>query len=809
MGEVYLAEDTQLNRLVALKVLPAEIETDDDRVLRFVQEAKAASALNHPNILTVHEIGDFEGSPFISTEYIKGETLRDRLNREFLTLRETLEAALQVAAALSVAHDAGIVHRDIKPENIMIRDDGLVKVLDFGLAKLTEKKTETSDSEDATRAQVKTSPGLAMGTSNYMSPEQMRGKNVDERSDIWSLGVVLYEMLTRRKPFAGETMNDTVAAILTKEPEQLDEAVPFELQRIIKKSLQKQLEERYQTVKDFAIDVKSLKRELEFHEELERSNISAFTNSRNAATMHSGERKTSMDSALGSTQKRPAHQSSSAEYLILEARKHRFVSLTVLGILLAAILGAGFYYWYPAADSNSINSVAVLPFANVGNDPNNEYLSDGLSESLINNLSQLPQLKVIARSSAFQYKGKEIDPQEVAKALGVQVIVTGRVTQRGDNLNISVEMINAADKTQMWGETYNRKAADAQNIQEEIARTVTERLRLKLSGTQEQQLAKQATQNPQAYQLYLNGLFHRRNGGPENVRKALDYNKQALALDPKFAQAHVGVADAYRYLGGNGLLDPQEAIAKAKEEVQKALALDETLAEAHVTLAGIKQNEWEWEGAERELKRAVELNPSLAMARRSYALHLSLVGRPVEAIAEVERAQGLDPLDPRTRVVEGQILYHARRYDEAIQRFYNVLKIEPDYTFLRSYLGYAYAAKGQYDEAIAEYQRSMSFDGGNSSDKCYLGHALAMTGRRDEALEMLDKLKATREYVAPAELAFLYAGLGDKEQALASLEKAYAVHDLQLQYLKVDPHYDSLRADLRFADLLRRIGLPQ
>ena len=791
MGEVYLAEDTELGRLVALKVLRASTAKNEDVVRRFVQEAKAASALNHPNILTVHEIGTFEDSRFIATEYIKGKTLRKRLNASPLSLRETLDVILQVAAALDAAHNAGIVHRDIKPENIMIRDDGLVKVLDFGLAKLTEKYSDTADPNDAT--QFDTKPGLVMGTPNYMSPQQARGREVDSRTDIWSSGVILYEMIARRTPFAGETMPDTIAALLTKDPVPLDETVPAELRRIIIKSLQKKLEDRYQTVKDLLIDVKNLKRDLELSKEIEHSYIPAFT---------------AMHGAALSTQNSLGHKPSSAEYIIGEVRKNKLGAAAMLLVLLLGSAGLGYWYLFRSSAA-SITSIAVLPFANVGNDPNNEYLSDGVSESLINNLSQLPQLKVIARTSAFKYKGKEIDPEEVAKSLGVQAIVTGRVTQRGDTLSISVELINAADKTQMWGETYSRKATDAQSVHEDIARTVSAKLRLTLSGEQEKQLAKQATQNPKAYEIYLNGLFHNRKGGAENVRKALDFYNQALTLDPNFALAYVGVADSYRFLGGNGLVDPREAKANANAAVQKALALDDSLAEAHAALAGSKQDEWAWADADREFKRAIELNPSLPRVHLNYGRYLTLLGRQTEALGEIKRGQELDPLDSVYRRAEGQILYDARRYDEAIKQFQDTLKTDPENSFAQSNLAYLYAARGDYAEAIKYYGKYIELDGESPSTDCYLGYYLAKSGRRDEALVLLDKVKTTKDPVSPADLAVLYAGLNDSEQAFASLEKAYAEHDLQLQFLKVDPHYDSLRSDPSFTDLLRRVGLPE
>lgn len=778
MGEVYLAADNLLDRQVALKILDTGAAADPERVHRFIQEAKAASALNHPNILTVHEIGTHDGSHYMATEYIKGETLRDRLRSGPIDIREAIDIALQIAAALNAAHEAGIVHRDIKPENIMIRGDGFIKVLDFGLAKLTQQFLTASGQNDTPDAAgdtvVNTTPGMLMGTFAYMSPEQARVQETDARSDIWSLGVVLHEMVARRTPFAGATVSDMLVAILDREPAPIEEPVPPELDRIIHKSLEKDRDLRYQTAAEFSADLRSLKQDL--------------------------------DLSLSDPKRRsPATSAPSGRIA-----KNRI--LLVAGVLLLlAVAGGGILGLYLSFADNprSINSLAVLPFVNDGGDENSEYLSDGLSEELINNLSQLPQLKVIARSSTFKYKGREYDPQEVASALGVGAIVTGQVAQRGENLVISVEMINALDKTRIWGESYRRKISDAQNIQEEIARTVSEKLRLKLSGTQSQQLARQSTQNSQAYQLYLNSLFHRRKGGAANYRKALEYSNQALEIDPGFALAYIGVFECYRFLGANSLLDPQEADAKANAAVQKALELDETLAEAHVALGQIKRNAWDWAGAESEYKRAIELNPNLSRAHNNYALYLSILGRQAEALAEIRRARELDPLDSRSLADEGQVLYDARRYDEAIEQFQATLRAEPDDVFTLAYLGYIYASKGEYAQAITHYRKYMEAEGETSSTQCYLGYALARSGSRDEAMALLGKLKTTKEYVSPGELAVLYAGLGDTEMAIASLEKAYGAHDIQLQFLKVEPHYDSLRGDSRYRDLMRRVGLPE
>jgi TolB-like protein/Tfp pilus assembly protein PilF len=438
---------------------------------------------------------------------------------------------------------------------------------------------------------------------------------------------------------------------------------------------------------------------------------------------------------------------SSAEYLLGEIKRHKRGAVFALAAIMVAVIAATFaYYLYSVRGRTAaIDSIAVLPFANISGDPNVEYISDGISESLINALSQLPQLKVIARSSVFKYKGKETDPQEVAKALGVQAIVIGRVMQRGDNLQISAEMVNAADKSQIWGEQFTRKASDIEAMQNEIARSISDKLRLRLTGSQQNQLTKQASQNPEAYQLYLNAMFYNRKGGRENTTKALELQNQAVALDPNFALAWAGLANSYTYFAANSFLDPQETMKKARLAAEKALALDETLPEAHVELARIKMHAWDWSGAEREYKRALELNSNLAAAHGGYSTCLSRMGRYDEAISESKRGQELDPLRITGRVNEAIVLYFARRYDEAIQKLEACIQMEPDSSTAQSYLGYIYAAKKMYPQAIAAYQQSMKIDGENSSDQCYLSYALAQSGKKNEAQTLLDKLKNSKE----------------------------------------------------------------
>ena len=804
MGEVYLATD-KAGRCVALKLLASHLHRNQQYVTRFLQEARTVLALNHPNIVTIYEIGETFGSYYIASELIEGETLRRHLETCELELGALLEIAIQVATALAAAHEKGIVHRDIKPENVMIRSDGYVKVLDFGIAKLTEDFEGLISPAAPAKPKVETEEGIVVGTASYMSPEQAREFKVDARADIWSCGVMLYEMLAGQMPFVGGSTAETVAHILEREPAPLARYVtecPVELQRIVSKALMKNRAERYQTIKDLLLDLKALKKELEFAAKRERSIPPAedgvFRTS-GAAVEHS-------ELELVTTTSANALSVSSAEYLLNEIKHHKRGAAFVLSLLLLSVIGLGFWFFdLRPANVTTIESIAVLPFVNASGNPEIEYLSDGMSESLINRLSELPGVKVIARSSSFKYKGKDVDQQEVARSLGVEAILTGRVEQRGETLSVSAELMDARDGTQVWGAQYTRKATDIQAVEEEIARTISEKLRLRLSGADERHLTKYATQSPQAYQFYLNGLFYMRKGGFENVRRALEYYNQAVTFDPNFALAWVGVANAYRELQAKSLLDPKVALARATVAAQKALDLDQMLPDAHAALARVKQDEWDWAGAERGYKRAIELNPNLAEAHARYSQYLSATGQTTEALAESKRAQELDPLQASRR--GWGALYSARRYDELIEKLQLAIKLEPDVGVAHGVLAATYDSKGMHDQAINEYQEWISIDGETTSILCYLGHALAMSGKRGEARAILNKLKTTKEYVSPVELAALYIGLGDKEGAMSLLEKGYDAHDPHLENLKVDPLYDSLRPDPRFQDLMRRVGL--
>lgn len=796
MGEVFLAEDTKLGRRVALKVLSAGIAKDQERLRRFMQEARSASALNHPNILTIHEFGVADDLHFLATEFVDGETLRERLRKSEVPVGEALEISEQIAFALSAAHEAGITHRDIKPENVMIRRDGIVKILDFGLAKLTEKTDLDSDLDADTATLVKTHPGVVMGTAAYMSPEQARGRDIDERTDIWSWGIVIYEMLAGRQPFTGESFSHTIVALQDNEPPPLARFVPdypAELERIIKKTLAKDANRRYQTAADLLTDVRTLRRQIEVGEEISRShpNLTDGTRTNNAThvmPLHSGGFTT--------------------EYLSQEVRRRPYAAFAAFAACILAVGLIAYFTFFSTPAELPISSVAVLPFENGSGDANLDYLSDGLSESVIDKLSQLPQLKVIARSSSFKYRGPDVDLQQAAKALGVEAIITGRVIQRGDDLSVRVEMIDVRENKQLWGEQYARKLNDAVNMQREIAQTVSEKLKLRLSGAQEERLIKSDTANAQAYELLLKGKFYDDKGGSENRLKARDFYEQAATADPNYALAHARLSAIYRRLAADSVVDPKEFIPKAEAEAQKALELDETLADAHLTMGNLHQYAWRWLEAEREYKRGIELSPNLGIAHRAYSQFLSLTGRHDEAIAEARRARELDPVVLSANASVGYRLCFARLYDEAIAELNKVVGLDPTYDFTQVTLGYAYAGKGMYKEAIDAFHEAVRLGDETPSTQIYLAAAYARSGDNAKANEILRTILAEKQYVSPAELAVLYGALGDKEAAFASLEKGYAEHDLQLQFLYADPAFDPLRDDPRFEDLLRRVGFP-
>jgi serine/threonine-protein kinase len=808
MGRVYLAHDKRLNRQVAVKLLSDSGPAEEERIRRFRQEAFAASALNHPNILTIHEIGDFEGQNFIATEFIDGVTLRVHLEGRELPLTKAVGIAIQVASALSAAHEAGIVHRDIKPENVMTRADGLVKVLDFGIAKYSQ--ADSVEDQDL----VVTKPGSVIGTAPYMSPEQASGLPVDVRTDIWSLGVMLYEMVTGRLPFAGKTPSETISLILQKEPAPLARYahdVPAELERIIRKALTKDREERYQTAKDMLIDLRNLKRKREVDAEIERAvapevqPLESTSSSESAPATVSG-------AVAATTPSNPAPSTFSAEYVISGITQHKLAA--VIGLFVLVVVAVGFGLYLHARNTGvAIDSIAVLPFQNKSTETDADYLSDGLAESLVYRLSQLPNLKVSPTSSVFRYKGKEIDPVKVGQELGVNAVLSGRIVQRGDNLTISAELVDVRYNKLLWGEQYDRKMSDLLATQREIAREIVEKLKLKVSG-EAKAIATHYTESNQAYQLYLKGRFYWNKRTPEALHKSIDYLQQAIEQDPGFALAYSGLADTYSLLGGpeaGGDMPPIEVLPKAKAAALKAMAIDATLAEPHVSLAHAKYfYDRDWPGAEREFKRAIELNPNYPVAHHWYAIYLTVVGRQPEALTEIRRAQELDPLSLSINTWLGRILALAGQPDQAIEQLRRTLEMDPNFFLAHYRLGCVYEEEGKYEEAISEFMQVLKLPGGKALGMTALAHTYAVVGKRAEAQKNLDQLLqlSRQQYVAPGLIAIIYVGLGDKDKAFAWLDEADKARDLNVVRLNIEPRFASLRSDPRFASLVRRVGLP-
>lgn len=822
MGEVFLGEDTkQHGRHVALKVLPHDLTRDEGRLRRFRQEARAILSLNHPNILTVFEIGQTDSTYYIATEFIEGETLRHCLWKSKIKVDEAIGIAIQVAMALEAAHAAGIIHRDVKPENIMLRPDRfardrLVKVLDFGLAKLAEPETRSADPEATTMA-IKTNPGAVVGTTGYMSPEQAQGDEIDARTDIFSLGVVLYEMVAGRAPFAGPTDSHVRVSVLDHDPIPLTRQsaeAPRQLERITLKALAKDRSKRYQTVTDLKIDLEQLR------EELTRSDTHAGEDT----ALSAGVRTTrQFDNTLADGERtglRDTELLSNAPTVLTPAGKRGLVKprrtavLVGLGVVFLAIAAAAVYFKFSRP---TINSVAILPFVNDSNDPDAEYLSDGITESIINSLSQLPRLKVMSRNAVFRFKGRNVDPQEVGRNLNVGAVLMGRLVKLDDRLVIKTELIDVSDGSQLWGAEYNNNVSDILSVQDEISRRISEKLRFRLTGEDEEKLAKRYTTDAEAYELYLKGRYFWNKRGEAGLRNGIKYFKAAEERDPNYALAYSGLADSYALLCDIGVVAPVEEMPQAKAAAQKAVDIDPTLAEAYTSRAFVKlAYEWDWRGAEADFKRALELNPKYPTAHQWYASYLVQMGKFDLAKREIEQAQQLDPLSPIISSNAGLYSYFEKRYDDAISQYQKTLEIDPGFWVARHYLGLAYAKKGSHDLAIGELRRLLgSPETGQLRQEeiekdpevaASLGFAYAVSGRRAEAQRILATLKALsqRRYVSGLYMAIVYTGLNDHDQAIDYLNKAYESRHPGLVLIRVDPIFDNLRSNDSFKQLVRR-----
>ena len=733
MGEVYRARDKRLDREVAIKVLPERLAADASALSRFEREVKAVAALSHPNILAIHDFGEDHGIRFAVTELLDGETVRERITRERLAWRKAVQIGIAITDGLSAAHAKGIVHRDLKPENVFVTSAGLVKILDFGLAR--SEVRPTGEAISTPTASVRTEAGTVLGTVGYMSPEQVRLESVDARSDIFSFGCLLYEMLSGRRAFEGKSPGETLASILRDHPSEitvLGIALPAALERVVVRCLEKNRDERFQSARDLAFHLKEV--------------------SAGAA-----------DTAVSSGGHGPA-----------------------------------------------IESIAVLPFANVGADPDTEYLSDGIAESIIHSLSRLPNLRVMARTTLSRYKGREIDPQTVGSELKVRAVLTGRVFHRGDSLVIKTELVDARDGSQIWGENYNRKFVDILALEEEISREISGKLRVKVTGEGEQRLARRATESPEAYRLYLKGLFYWNKRTADGLRKGIELFQQAIEVDPGYALAYAGIAHSYNQLGFYQYLAPQDAFPKARAAATRALELDTALGEARTVLATARfWYDWDWPGAEEEFRRAIAESPDFVHVHHFYGIFLTAMDRFPDGLIELQRAEELDPLSLPAQTSLGFCLYFARQYDEAIAVLSKILDIDANFVPACDLLSWNYAKKRMWTEATRFGARAAELSGRDPTRLSSFGACLAASGRRADAEAILAELTAVspRRYVSAAQTAFIYVALGQRDLAFDLFERAVVERAWGLALLRVDPRADPLRADPRFAALLKRLGL--
>lgn len=766
MGIVYLAEDTNLKRNVAIKFLPKHIAANADERKRFEVEAQAAASLNHPNIATIHAIEQSNDQSILVMEFVEGKTIKKLVEQDggSFTIKKVLEIAIQVCEGLNAAHEKGIVHRDIKSDNIILTPRGQIKIMDFGLAKVKGGGGLTEI-------------GSTVGTAAYMSPEQAQGEEVDLRSDIFSFGVVLYEILTTRLPFNAEHQAALVYSVINETPQPIarfNSNVSLELERIVFKALAKDKEERYQHVDDIIADLRRERKNIEY-----------------VKIDHDSLRST--PSQVNSRQP--------------EKNIRSFYIPSVILILLA--VAAAYFVFF--GQVSEINSIAVLPFSIASSDSSAEILSDGVTEGIINNLSSIPSLTIMSWTSVSHYNSQNADIREVGKRLNVAAVLVGRIIQQGDSYNISVELVDAGNERHLWGAQYNKQAKAMYTLQGELSKAISDQLQVKLTGEEEQRLTKNNTENSEAYILYLTGNYFLNKRTRDAIRKGIDYFNQSLEKDPNYALAYAGIANGYGLLAGNYYISPKEGYPKEREASLYALKLDNKLAEAHASLADVLNNyDWNWEEANREFRKALELNPNYATAHHWYAMALATQGLFDEAISEIKRAQQLDPLSIRIIQNVGFIYYQSRQYDKAIEQMQKAIDIDSTFPFGNSNLGDCYFMMKQYDIAYNSYGAEVRLTG-DSTNIYLLACVDAVTGKKKEAMELREKLKeiSTRMFVPTSYFAFIEIYLGNKDKAFAFLQKSVEEKDPYMINLKVEPKFDPIRSDQRFTTLLKEVHLAQ
>jgi serine/threonine-protein kinase len=763
MGEVYRARHVKLGRDVAIKVLPGDVSSDSDRLSRFEREARAASALNHPNIVTIHDIDERDGTHYIAMELVEGRTLRELVAGGPIALERLLALARQIAEGLAKAHAAGIVHRDLKPENLMVTDDGLVKILDFGLAKLAPSVAE-AESDVLTLAEP-TRAGVILGTVPYMSPEQASGRSVDFRSDQFSLGSILYEMATGRQAFKKETMPQTLAAIIEDEPEPLGKSgLPAPLVALIEKCLAKKPERRFASTRDLAASLQAVP-------------------------------ETPTPSRL--------------------RRRAVFTFAGLVAILLAwTLLPRAFDLWLSVAPGDApqgIQAVAVLPLQNLSGDPEEEYFADGMTEALITDLANIGALKVISRSSVARYRKTETPLADIARELRVDAVVEGSAQRVGNRARITAQLIDPSTGRALWGKRYERDYGDLLLLQGEVAQAIAREIGAVLTPEEKERLTARRSVAPEALEAYLRGVYHRQRHTPQDLDTSLRYLEAALAIDPDYALAHAGIAQVWGARLQAGLVLPLEARAPRLAAIQRALELDDNLSEAHMALAQMRTySEWDWEGARTEFRRAIELNPSNAQARIFYSHLMTVTGEGEEATEEAERALELDPLNPMIQALTGVQLLMRGRMEEGIARIRATLERTPGFGFGHAPLWFALYHQGKYDEAISEAKNSFATAKADADVVEALERGYAEGGYREAMRRAAATLqvRSRSTHVAAINMVQLYDMAGDTDRALEWLERAYEERDTNMPYLAVMLFSEDLRTDPRFQDMLRRMNLP-